>query len=49
VAAHLKPDAAWHLMGGRMDEFADTNIGICDLLRPSRASLLEETLAEAAN
>lgn len=49
VVAHLKPDTAWRLMGGRMNEFTDANIGICDLLSPSRASLLEETLAEAAN
>jgi AraC-like DNA-binding protein len=49
VVAHLKPDAASLLMGGRMDEFTDANIGVCDVLSPTRASELEEMLAEAAD
>jgi hypothetical protein len=49
VVAHLKPDAASLLMGGRMDEFTDANIGVCDVLSPTRASELEEMLVEAAN
>lgn len=48
VIVHLRPEAACRIMGGRMDEFTDTNIGIADLLSPSETSLLEEMLAEAS-
>jgi AraC-like DNA-binding protein len=49
VIVYLKPEAACRVMGGRMDEFTDTSIWLCDLFSPTEMSLLEEMLAEATD
>jgi len=49
VIVHLKPEAACRIMGGRMDEFTDANVGLSDLFSPTEVSLLEEMLGEAAD
>ena len=47
VIVHIKPEAAYRVMGGRMDEFTDANVGLSDLFGPTEALLLEEMLGEA--
>lgn len=49
IIVHLKPEAAYRVIGGCMDEFTDTSIGLRDLFGATQTALLEEMLGEAAN
>jgi AraC-like DNA-binding protein len=45
----LKPEAAAHLIGERMQDFVDTKIDLGDLFNAGDVSLLEEMLMEASD
>ena len=47
ICVRLKPEAAAALLGERLEDFLDAQIGLDDLFGSSRVSLLVEMLAEA--
>jgi AraC-like DNA-binding protein len=48
VIVHFRPEAAYRVFGGCMEEFTDANVRLSDLLSPSAAAMLDESLKEAA-